>query len=99
MLAYEWQVFPYSNYRSDDLAKHSGITDSEETAIAHVETILKTDHECAMGVVYPSTMVYSATHSLSYTWVASENVKRRFCTRTVRGACRWMDDPVKAIAG
>lgn len=99
MLAFEWEVFPYSNYRSDDLAKHSGITDSEETAIAHVETILKTDPECAMGVVYPAIMAYSATRSLSYTWVASGHGKRRFCTRTIRGACRWMDNPVKAIAG
>jgi hypothetical protein len=98
MLAYQWEVFPFSNYRGDGLAKHSGITDSEETAITHVERILHTDSECAMGVMYPASMVYSATRALSYDWAPVRNGKRRFCTRAERGQVRWMDDPVKAVA-
>lgn len=99
MLAYQWEVFPYSNYRGDDTAKHCGITDSESAAIAHVEQILGTDRSCAMGVFYPVVMVYSATRSLSYEWVPSEHSKRQSCTRTVRGGFRWQDGPLKAIAG
>ena len=98
MFAYQWEVFPYSGYRGDDLAKHSGITDSETTAIGDVERILKADRECAMGVIYPVTLVYSATRALSYEWAPNESGKRQFCTRTVRGGTRWLTDPVKAIA-
>lgn len=90
MMAYQWEVFPYSSYRSDDSAKHCGITDSESAAIAHVEQVLRTDRYCALGVFYPVVMVYSAARSVSYEWVPSEHGIRQFCTRTIRGGCRWL---------
>ena len=89
MLAYEWEVFPYSEPQTKSLAKHCGITDSEETAVKHVESIMGSDGECSMGIVYPSIAVYAATRDLSFSWVASASAKPRYCTRTLRGGYRW----------
>jgi hypothetical protein len=98
VIAYQWEVFPFSSYRSDGLARYTGITDSASRAIEHVESVLKSDSQCAAGVFYPVVSVYSATYALSYEWVQTTDSKRRFCVRTLRDGCRWFDNPVKAVA-
>ena len=100
MLAYEWHVSAYTTHGNDGLAKHSGLTDSETVAVRNVESIMRKDPECAMGVVYPVLLVYSAVHTLSYEWTPLEHGKQQLCTRTVRGGNRWSDaKSVAAIAG
>jgi hypothetical protein len=91
MIAYEWEVLLYNTSGADVSAKHCGISGTEEQAIKHVEQVMRTDKECAIGVVYSSVLVYSAARALSFMWIPSQNAAKQYCTRTVRGGCRWIE--------
>lgn len=101
MIAYQWEVIPFTvPVGVPGQTRYSGITEFEYRAIIHVDTIMETDRDSVMGLVYPVSMVvYSAIQELSYLWMPVSFGKRRTCMRTIKGDWLWQVEPAIAVAG
>ncbi|MGH3277979.1 MAG: hypothetical protein ACRDNW_02450 [Trebonia sp.] len=92
MRGYEWMIYD-RNENGGPVARHSGICETADKALMHLDRIMQRDDNCVIGVAWPSKLDDTG-HSMNWSWQPAGKGEMWICYRLSDDRLKFYSCPV-----